>query len=56
MRLVDGRRELDAIAFGRPDLATVADGQPRDIVYELHVEEKKQGLRSQAHVLGLREA
>jgi single-stranded-DNA-specific exonuclease len=56
MRLVDGREGLDAIAFGRPDLATVADGRPRDIVYELHVEEKKQGLRSQAHVLGLREA
>jgi len=56
LRLEGEGASLEAVAFRRPDLIRLADSRPRDIVFELHVEERPRGLRTQAHVLALRES
>lgn len=56
-RLADGDAELEGIAFWRgPELGAFVDGRPRDVAYELHVEQGSRGLRAQAHLIGVRPA
>ncbi len=55
-RLEDARGSLEAIAFRQPHLLEVAAGSKVDVIYELHVEASRKGLRSQAHVIATRPA
>lgn len=55
--LSDGEDRLEAIGFGMgARLAETAAGGRHDVVFELHVEERRGGLRPQAHIRALRPA
>lgn len=56
LNLDDSGSVLEAIAFRQPDLAARLDDRPRDVVYELHVETGRRGLRTQAHVVAIGDA
>lgn len=55
LALEDGPARLGGIAFGRGGQADeLAGGGRYDVVFELHVETRRRGLRPQAHVRALR--
>ena len=55
--LTDGGDRLEAIAFGMgPRLAETGGGARFDVVFELHVEARRRGIRPQAHIRALRPA
>ena len=55
--MAQGTASLEAIAFGFGDRrAELADGSPRDVVFELHIDVSPRGLRPQAHAVAIESA